>query len=131
MKLFTAFAALALITAPVQAAEYKVRLSGGSAYWGGQPSFAVVKTNDTNKVTIYQTTNTVDQFFGTGKWWDHKVTASRACIVDESGWSNKEDCVIGEGGVIQLADDANVKDYSYQIKWKEGGTVRQAEFGIE
>ena len=59
---------IAALAAPCFGAEYKVRLGGGSAYWGGQAEFAVVKISDNNLVSIYHTTNTVDQLLGTDKW---------------------------------------------------------------
>ena len=138
MKLFTHIASSAsivgsslLIALPVNSAEYKIKLGGGSAYWGGHPSFAVVKTSSSNLVTIYQTTNTVDQLLGTGKWWDHKVTASRACIVEDTGWDNPDQCIIGEGGLIQIPVGNDPEDYTYEIKWKERGAVQHAKFGLK
>ena len=135
MKLLNAIAAAAVIGTsfiaanPVSAAEYKVKLGGGSAYWGGHPSFAVVKTN-MSQVSIYHTTNTVDQLLGTGKWWDHKVTASRACLVDETGWDKTDQCVIGEKGLIQLPEGADPKEYTFEIKWNESGAVHHEKFGL-
>lgn len=87
MKTLVAAVAIAgaLLPSDALAAEYKIKLGGGSAYWGGHPSFAVVTLTAPNRVSIYHTTNTVDQLFGIGKWWDHKVIASRACPVGRDG----------------------------------------------
>jgi len=115
---------------PAKAEKYKVKLGGGSAYWGGHPSFAVVKVNNSNVVSIYHTTNTVDQLLGTGKWWDHPVIASRACIVSETGWEDTSECLMGERGEISLPENADPKVYTYEIKWKESGAIQHAKFGL-
>ena len=121
---------LGAIASPALSAEYKVRLGGGSAYWGGQAEFAVINVSEENAVSIYHTTNTVDQFWGTGKWWDHEVTASRACLVSETEWSDGDNCINGTKGLIQLPPDANPLDYTYEIKWVEGGAKRYTKFGM-
>ena len=136
MKIYLAIAAYAAIsislisTAQADTAKYKVKLGGGSAYWGGHPSFAVLKINNNNEVSIYHTTNTVDQLLGTGKWWDHPVIASRACVVSEQGWDDASNCITGDKGVIKLPPEASPNKYTFEIKWKENGAIQHAKFGI-
>ena len=135
MKLFKILAtavigASAVSTAHADVVKHKIKLGGGSAYWGGHPSFAVVKINSINEVNIYHTTNTVDQLLGTGKWWDHPVIASRACIITDEGWDDANNCINGEKGVIKLPPGANHKQYTFEIKWKESGAIQHAKFGI-
>ena len=90
----------------------------------------MLTTRANDQVFIRHTTNTVDQFFGTGKWWDHKVTASRACPVTDDGWDDTSQCIIGKQGLIQLPEGSDEKQFVYEIKWHEGGAVRHAKFGL-
>ena len=72
------------------------------------------------------TTNNVDQLLGTGKWWDHPVIASRACVVSEQVWDDASNCITGDKGVIKLPPEASPKKYTFEIKWKESGAIQHA-----
>lgn len=117
-----------LMATPVLAETYKVRISGGgNAYWtGAANSYAVLKIEDGNKVIIKQTTLVSNMITGFGKWWDHPVTASRACPLQANEWESSENCVVGAGDTIQLQPDALPKSFSYEFKWTENGVTQRA-----
>ena len=101
----------------------KVRISGGgNAWWTGAANkYAILTVEPTNKVTIKQSTLVSNMITGLGKWWDHTVTASRACPLKSDGWDNSQDCIQGQGIEIQIPIGKSIKEYSYQFKWSENG----------
>ena len=72
---------------PALAEEYKIRFEGGgnAAWTGAGNKYAVVKKLGRDKWIVRQTTLVSNKLTGLGKWWDHDVTASRACLSSEDG----------------------------------------------
>ena len=99
--------------------EYKIRFAGGgNAYWTGAANkYAVVtKINDFNWY-IKQTTLVSNMITGFGKWWDHDVTASRACLLEKDGWEDSKSCIKGKGGLLRmiLGGAADVLDVALSL----------------
>ena len=65
-----------------------------------------------------------------GKWWDHDVTASRACLLEKDGWEDSKSCIKGEGGLLVLPKNSDIKDYSIEIKWNENGAEQYVKFKL-
>jgi hypothetical protein len=105
----------------------KQRLSGSGPFGSAlhnHPSWGIFKITDGNTVAITQSTLVLNALFGNAKWWDHAVTASRACEKTGNGWDNPSKCVEGTGGVIRLPDNADFRNYIYEFKWEENGSVK-------
>ena len=121
-----AFAAIAL---PANAEIYKIRLSGGgNAYWtGAANSYVRIETRQGNIVQLFQSTLVSNMLTGFGKWWDHPVTASRACPLTNDEWSEATNCITGTLNTIKLPEDTNPKDFVYEFKWQENGSSQQAK----
>ena len=117
---------------PVAAEEYKIRFEGGgNAYWTGAGNkYAVVKRLGGDKWFIRQTTLVSNMLTGFGKWWDHDVTASRACLSTDDGWGSTTECVVGEEGFLALPKGSNIRDYVIEIKWMEDGGEQYTKFRI-
>jgi hypothetical protein len=126
--------AISLLICPVaaNAETYKIRISGGgNAWWtGAANSYAVISIFDGPIVTIKQTTLVSNMITGLGKWWDHPVTASRACPFENGEWESTENCIIGVGGRIQLPADSLPTSYSYEFRWNENGSTQRAVVDI-
>lgn len=112
---------------------YKIKLPGPSAWASpSQPSkWVVVDLVDGRSVVLRQSTLVVDGFTGFSKWWDHPVTASRACKRDSQGWSDPVDCVTGSGNLIRLPEGASPFSYIYELKWEESGQKQTAAVKIQ
>jgi hypothetical protein len=109
-----------------KADTYKVRFSGGgNAWWTGAANkYAIINVNENNKVIIKQTTLVSNMITGFGKWWEHPVTASRACPLNSDGWDTPQNCILGLGNEIQIPLGKSIKEYSYQFKWEEDGATQ-------
>jgi hypothetical protein len=105
----------------------KQRLSGtgpfGSALHN-HPSWGIFTITNGDKVKIVQSTLVLNALFGNAKWWDHPVTASRACKKTQDGWENSAECVVGDGDTVSLPASSDFRDYVYEFKWQEGGSVK-------
>ena len=112
--------------------EYKIRFSGGgNAYWTGAANrYAIVKKINTNTWFVRQSTLVSNMLTGFGKWWDHDVIASRACLLENDGWENSESCIKGDGGILKLPKNSDIKDYSIEIKWNENGAEQYVKFKL-
>ena len=112
--------------------EYKIRFAGGgNAYWTGAANkYAVVKKMNDSNWYIKQTTLVSNMITGFGKWWDHDVTASRACLLEKDGWEDSKSCIKGEGGLLELPKNSDIKDYSIEIKWNENGAEQYVRFRL-
>lgn len=112
---------------------YKIKLPGPSAWAApSQPSkWVVLDVVDGRNVVLRQSTLVVDGFTGFSKWWDHPVTASRACKRDTQGWSDPVDCVTGNGNLIQLPEGASPFTYIYELKWEEAGQTQSATVKLQ
>ena len=115
---------------PALAEEYKVRFEGGgNAYWTGAGNkYAVVKRLGGDKWFVRQTTLVSNMLTGFGKWWDHDVTASRACLSANDGWGSGSDCIVGDEGFLKLPKNSDIKDYVIEIKWQENGAEQYTKF---
>ena len=113
---------------------YKVRLTGAGS-WGSslyQPSqWVVLDVVDGRSVVLRQSTLVVDGFTGFSKWWDHPVTASRACVQTSERWAEPGDCVRGRGNLIQLPEGASPFAYTYELRWQEAGRIQSAAVTIQ
>jgi hypothetical protein len=112
---------------------YKIKLPGPSAWAApSQPSrWVVLDVVDGRSVVLRQSTLVVDGFTGFSKWWDHPVTASRACKRDTEGWSDPVGCVTGNGNLIQLPEGASPFTYIFEIKWDEAGQTQTAAVKLQ
>ena len=112
--------------------EYKIRFSGGgNAYWTGAANkYAVVKKMYDFTWYVRQTTLVSNRITGFGKWWDHDVIASRACLLGKDGWENSESCIKGDGGLLRFPENSNIQDYLIEIKWIENGAEQYAKFKL-
>lgn len=103
------------------------RLSGtgpfGSALHN-HPSWGIFTIKNGDTVKILQSTLVLNALFGNAKWWDHPVTASRACKKTQGGWEDSSECVVGDGDTISLPAGSDFRDYVYEFKWQEGGSVK-------
>ena len=115
-----------------EAEEYKIRFSGGgNAYWTGAANkYAVVKKINDFTWYVRQTTLVSNMITGFGKWWDHDVTASRACLLEKDGWEDSKSCIKGDGGLLKLPKNRNIQDYSIEIKWNENGAEQYVKFKL-
>ena len=121
-----------IYSTPSEALEYKIRFSGGgNAYWTGAANkYAVVKKISDGNWFVRQTTLVSNMITGFGKWWDHDVTASRACLLSSDGWEDTNTCIKGEGGLLKLPKGKDIKNYSIEIKWQENGAEQFVKFRI-
>ena len=128
------FLLLSIVTLKTYAesTEYKIRFSGGgNAYWTGAANkYAVVKKMNDFTWYVKQTTLVSNMITGFGKWWDHDVTASRACLLEKDGWENSSSCIKGDGGLLVLPKNSDIKNYSIEIKWNENGAEQYVKFQI-
>ena len=117
---------------PALAEEYKIRFEGGgnAAWTGAGNKYAVVKKLGRDKWIVRQTTLVSNKLTGLGKWWDHDVTASRACLSSEDGWGSASDCVVGAKGLLDLPEGADIRDYEIEIKWQENGGEQYTKFRV-
>jgi hypothetical protein len=122
---------LALATS-AQAAEeiYKVKLSDQTGSFGQGSVFSssdmdrgewvVLTITDGKMLKVKHTTNTMNKFWGTRKWFDHPATAVRICLSD--GFETK-DCQTAEGDTIELPAGKKVHDFQIDLKYTERETV--------
>ena len=112
--------------------EYKIRFSGGgNAYFSGAANrYAVVKEMNNFTWYVRQTTLVSNMITGFGKWWDHDVTASRACLLEKDGWEDSKSCIKGDGGLLKLPKNSNIQDYSIEIKWNENDAEQYVKFKL-
>jgi hypothetical protein len=123
--------ALAMATS-AQAAEeiYKVKLSDQTGSFGQGSVFSssdldrgewvVLTITDGKTVKVKHTTNTMNKFWGTRKWFDHPATAVRMCLSD--GFETK-DCQTAEGDTIALPAGKQIHDFQIDLKYTERDTV--------
>lgn len=128
LALGIAFYSVSMLSQPVHAETYKIRISGeGNAYWTGAANgYAIINIDSNNKVTIKQTTLVSNMITGFGKWWDHAVTASRACPLQANEWESTENCIVGDQDQIQIPQGSSPRNYSYEFKWSENGATQRA-----
>lgn len=122
---------LALATS-AQAAEeiYKVKLSDQTGSFGQGSVFSssdmdrgewvVLTVTDGKTLKVKHTTNTMNKFWGTRKWFDHPATAVRICLSD--GFETK-DCQTAEGDTIELPAGKKIHDFQIDLKYTERETV--------
>ena len=104
----------------------KQRLSGQTPFGRAasqHPSWGIFEVTDGRIIKIKQSTLTLNQLLGYAKWWDHEVTASRACKKTQGGWDDQSKCTEGNGDTITLPIGADFRDYIYELKWNENNTV--------
>jgi len=105
----------------------KQRLSGSAPFGSAlsnQPSWGIFEIANGSTIKITQSTLVLNALFGNAKWWDHTVTASRACKMTSGGWDNPLDCIEGAGNTIILSPSADFRDYIFEFKWEESGTIK-------
>jgi hypothetical protein len=137
MRQFLSLSALAValsfaIVPSAQAAEeiYKVKLSDQTGSFGQGSVFSssdldrgewvVLTITDGKTMKVKHTTNTMNKFWGTRKWFDHPATAVRICLSD--GFETK-DCQTAEGDTIELPAGKPIHDFQIDIKYTERETV--------
>jgi hypothetical protein len=115
-----------------QAAEeiYKVKLSDQTGSFGqgsvlsssdlDRGEWVVLTVTDGKTLKVKHTTNTMNKFWGTRKWFDHPATAVRICLSD--GFETK-DCQTAEGDTIELPAGKKVHDFQIDLKYTERETV--------
>jgi hypothetical protein len=122
---------LALATS-AQAAEeiYKVKLTDQTGSFGqgsvlsssdlDRGEWVVLTVTDGKTLKVKHTTNTMNKFWGTRKWFDHPATAVRICLSD--GFETK-DCQTAEGDTIALPAGKKIHDFQIDLKYTERETV--------
>jgi hypothetical protein len=139
MRSFTSLATIALavssaiaLASSAQAAEeiYKVKLSDQTGSFGQGSVFSssdmdrgewvVLTITDGKMLKVKHTTNTMNKFWGTRKWFDHPATAVRICLSD--GFETK-DCQTAEGDTIELPAGKKIHDFQIDLKYTERETV--------
>jgi hypothetical protein len=137
MRQFLSLSAMAValsfaIVPSAQAAEeiYKVKLSDQTGSFGQGSVFSssdldrgewvVLTITDGKTMKVKHTTNTMNKFWGTRKWFDHPATAVRICLSD--GFETK-DCQTAEGDTIELPAGKQIHDFQIDIKYTERETV--------
>jgi hypothetical protein len=139
MRSFISLAAMTLAVSSVfalattaQAAEeiYKVKLSDQTGSFGQGSVFSssdmdrgewvVLTITDGKMLKVKHTTNTMNKFWGTRKWFDHPATAVRICLSD--GFETK-DCQTAEGDTIELPAGKKIHDFQIDLKYTERETV--------
>jgi hypothetical protein len=115
-----------------QAAEeiYKVKLTDQTGSFGqgsvlsssdlDRGEWVVLTVTDGKTLKVKHTTNTMNKFWGTRKWFDHPATAVRICLSD--GFETK-DCQTAEGDTIALPAGKKVHDFQIDLKYTERETV--------
>jgi hypothetical protein len=115
-----------------QAAEeiYKVKLTDQTGSFGqgsvlsssdlDRGEWVVLTVTDGKTLKVKHTTNTMNKFWGTRKWFDHPATAVRICLSD--GFETK-DCQTTEGDTIALPAGKKVHDFQIDLKYTERETV--------
>jgi hypothetical protein len=121
-----------VLATTAQAAEeiYKVKLSDQTGSFGQGSVFSssdmdrgewvVLTVTDGKMLKVKHTTNTMNKFWGTRKWFDHPATAVRICLSD--GFETK-DCQTAEGDTIELPAGKKVHDFQIDLKYTERETV--------
>jgi len=114
---------------------YKKKLSEGSAWKNLKPeSWLIFDVVNDVEVSIRHATMTVNMITGISKWWDHAVIESRACLIAPTAGSDGEGlgCITGDSSGdgspnrINLAPGTSIRDYVFEVKWKENGVVNEA-----
>lgn len=120
------------VAATAQAAEeiYKVKLTDQTGSLGqgsvlsssdlDRGEWVVLTVTDGKTLKVKHTTNTMNKFWGTRKWFDHPATAVRICLSD--GFETK-DCQTAEGDTIALPAGKKVHDFQIDLKYTERETV--------
>jgi hypothetical protein len=120
------------IASSAQAAEeiYKVKLSDQTGSFGqgsvlsssdlDRGEWVVLTITDSKTVKVKHTTNTMNKFWGTRKWFDHPATAVRICLSD--GFETK-DCQTADGDTIAIPAGKQIHDFQIDLKYTERDTV--------
>jgi hypothetical protein len=120
------------VATTAQAAEeiYKVKLTDQTGSFGqgsvlsssdlDRGEWVVLTVTDGKTLKVKHTTNTMNKFWGTRKWFDHPATAVRICLSD--GFETK-DCQTAEGDTIALPAGKKVHDFQIDLKYTERETV--------
>jgi hypothetical protein len=115
-----------------QAAEeiYKVKLTDQTGSFGqgsvlsssdlDRGEWVVLTVTDGKTLKVKHTTNTMNKFWGTRKWFDHPATAVRICLSD--GFETK-DCQTADGDTIELPAGKKIHDFQIDLKYTERETV--------
>lgn len=115
---------------------YKIKLSEGTAWTNLNPeSWMVFDVSDGTRVAVRHSTNALNMITSISRWWDHPVTASKACriSVGETG-KRLTGCLSGsdvgtgknQRHVLLLAAGTTIHDYMFEIQWQEKGVTREA-----
>ncbi|QFZ91779.2 hypothetical protein [Synechococcus elongatus] len=75
-----------------------------------------------NSVSILHSTNIMNKFWGNRTWYDHPTSAIRACKASLFE-VDKTSCIISESDKIILPEGSTVYDYSFDVRYEEGGVV--------
>ena len=70
---------------------------------------------DKKKILLTHYYDVRDKLTGRRTRYMHPITATRACPI-----KTFDECIIG-GNTIELPEGSTLGDYSYEIKWTEGG----------
>ena len=129
MKLFPLLAAAALTIgatpALAEVTTYKFKQSGDG--WRGRPWVGTVVEVDGSTVRPRHTEQTSAFSAIVGSWADYPAIAIRACKGAKDSF-DAADCITVKGPEIVLPADADIKDYSFEFKYRFGDSVRQDSF---
>ena len=155
--LFPVILLLSIVSFKTFAEEYKIRFSGCEyLQCGYEGKYAVVKKINDTTWYVRQTTAVKNWLTGLVKWWDHDVTFSRVCLLEKDGedvleeefledevqnlnskdgWDDysgsiSDSCIEGDGGLFQLPENIDIKDYSIEIKWIEDDEEKYVIFEL-
>ena len=150
--LFPLILLLSIVPLKTLAEEYKIRFTGCEyMQCGFEGKYAVVKKINDTTWYVRQSTAVKNWFTGLVKWWDHDVTFSRVCLLEKDGEEFLEDevqnlnskdglddysssisdsCIEGDGGLFQLPENIDIKDYSIEIKWIEDNEEQYVMFEL-
>lgn len=115
---------------------YKIKLTEGTAWTNLNPeSWMVFDVSDGTRVAVRHSTNVLNMITSISRWWDHPVTASKACriSVGETG-KRLTGCLSGsdvgtgksQRHVLLLPAETTIHDYMFEIQWQEKGLTQEA-----